>query len=482
MNRQKFLAELSRLLGFMSSWDREAEMNRHIEMLDAAEDEAALIESLGTPTQIAISIARDYKPTPRPGTAPPEPEPSVEPAPGTEAAGEAAGKDADESAPEAEAEAEEPVPPPPPPPKKRDELQIVTDGEFEYGMELAILMGEPISAAVESALNGEYLPDPDFSLEEILREARGETEADSLLSESGEASAGSAEEEAAPEPPAVTEAAQPGEDVAAAEPEQAPGEADTDTAVRETAQEDAPEQPAPDPPSEPEPAPEAESTADAEREAAVPSSDEAADKPGGEASGNEKPAETESEAGPVFDASTAPLPESVKSAGDEAVQTGPSAEDAGVSETQSRQPQHLVFDPANFAPLPPDEPTEEAEAEEPGPARRAVHPAGTAVYVLFALMIGIPVTLLLILTGVPVLLLGMGAIAGTVYAGMHIITALGMFSDVLLVVGAGLAICALGLLIAWLGLWLSIELGSLWINAVMLRLGRALCFKREADA
>ena len=61
------------------------------------------------------------------------------------------------------------------------------------------------------------------------------------------------------------------------------------------------------------------------------------------------------------------------------------------------------------------------------------------------------------------------------------ITELSMFSDISLVAGTGLVICGVGLLIAWFGLWVSVELGSLWINSVVVRLGRAVCFEKGAD-
>lgn len=433
MNRQKFLAELSRLLGFMSSWDREAEMNKYIEMFDAAEDEAALIESVGTPTQIAISVALGYKSTPRPGTQPPEPEPAPEPEP--------PGESGDGAEPEPGPET------PPPPKKKRAENEIVTDSEFDYGMELALLMGEPVSAAVESAFKGEYLPDPELSLDEILREARGGKATDGTLSESGEASAetGGPEAEAEASEPAAEAGGGPEE---AAGPEAAP-----------EGEEAQPEQAPPEP--------EAESVGSEPEDASAPEDEPA------EASGTGDEEAPEAGYGPVFDAATAPLPEAVKSAEME--------QSADAPEPEAKHPPHLVFDPEKFAPLPEDQAADDGEADEAEDPHAARRPAGIAAYVLFSLVIGIPVALLLILIGVPVLLLGLGAIAGTVYAAIHIIAALSMFSDILLVVGAGLAIGAVGLLIAWLGLWLSIELGSLWINAVMLKLGRALCFKRGAD-
>lgn len=482
MNRQKFLAELSRLLGFMSSWDRDAEMNKYIEMLDAAEDEEALIESLGTPTQLAISVALGYKPTPRPGTQPPEPEPAPVSEP------EASGQAAPEPEPEQEPEQED-KPEPPPPPKKRDELQIVTDGEFEYGMELAILMGEPISAAVESALNGEYLPDPDFSLEEILKEARGEpdivTGTGASESEDTEAQNGGDGNDAGAEPEPPAEDAPDGHEKAQSEqspqeelpeetePETVPGEAAAETeTVSEPVrgvEEAQPETAAgPENAGEPEPKPAAP-----QETPAAQAPDEAgtavADQP------ETLSAEAAQEAEPVFDKSTAPLPESLISAENGTEHGEKPAGEAGP------HPPELVFDPDKFAELPPDEPIQPHEPDEPGRPHRSLRPAATAAYVLFSLIIGLPVTLLLILVGVPVLLFGGGIVALAVYAAVNIITALSMFSDISLVAGTGLVICGVGLLIAWLGLWISVELGSLWINSVVLRLGRAMCFEKEAD-
>ena len=453
MNRQKFLAELSRLLGFMSSWDRDAEMNRYIEMLDAAEDEEALIESLGTPTQLAISVAKSYTPTPRPGTQPPEPEPASEP------------DQAEAPAPEPEPAPESEPAPPPEPPKKRDELQIVTDGEFEYGMELAILMGEPISAAVESALNGEYLPDPDFSLEEILRETRGEADGAPDAAPAEAEDTGTRTGDAVPEAELPAEAITDGQEADQSEQSEEAEPVQT-TSDESAADAENAEQPMAD-------------TEESQPEADGPEPEQAA--PSEDKLGELEPAESETtsdtqaeatskteEQGPVFDESTAPLPDAVISTGnDEKSEDKPAAE--------------LVFDPDNFAELPPDEPIEPEEPAEPGHPHRALRPVVTAVYVLFSLIIGLPVALLLILVGVPVLLFGGGIIALVVYAASSMITELSMFSDISLVAGTGLVICGVGLLIAWFGLWVSVELGSLWINSVVVRLGRAVCFEKEAD-
>lgn len=64
MTKQKFLAELSRLLVFMTEEDRAETIRRYSAMFDAAgpEGEAALLEQLGTPTRTAIALSRGYEP------------------------------------------------------------------------------------------------------------------------------------------------------------------------------------------------------------------------------------------------------------------------------------------------------------------------------------------------------------------------------------------------------------------------------------
>lgn len=63
MNRQRYLAELRRLLVFMSDEDREEAVRRCAAAFDAAgpEGEAALIEALGSPTRTAIALSRGYE-------------------------------------------------------------------------------------------------------------------------------------------------------------------------------------------------------------------------------------------------------------------------------------------------------------------------------------------------------------------------------------------------------------------------------------
>jgi uncharacterized membrane protein len=57
------MAELDRLLGFMSSWDRQAALRKYRSLFAASEDEQALMDELGTPTKLAIELAASYVPT-----------------------------------------------------------------------------------------------------------------------------------------------------------------------------------------------------------------------------------------------------------------------------------------------------------------------------------------------------------------------------------------------------------------------------------
>ena len=60
INKQKFLAELSKLLTFMYEEDRQRALELYSRMFDEAEDERALIQSLLSPTKQAVIVARAY--------------------------------------------------------------------------------------------------------------------------------------------------------------------------------------------------------------------------------------------------------------------------------------------------------------------------------------------------------------------------------------------------------------------------------------
>ena len=64
-NRQKFLAELGRLLTFMLDEDRQKALSMYGDIFDMVEDEPALLQFLVSPTRQAVLIARSYDTTER---------------------------------------------------------------------------------------------------------------------------------------------------------------------------------------------------------------------------------------------------------------------------------------------------------------------------------------------------------------------------------------------------------------------------------
>lgn len=129
---------------------------------------------------------------------------------------------------------------------------------------------------------------------------------------------------------------------------------------------------------------------------------------------------------------------------------------------------------------------EESKEELPPPVsprpRRKVRFFGLLFSIIFGLVIGVPLAIVLICLGLPFVVTGLGLGAGVVWAAVSAIPMLALFSDILVVLGVGLVLLALALLLLWFGLWVSFELGYLWISGVVLRLGRALTYKKEVAA
>lgn len=59
-DRQKYMAELGKLLTFMFKEDRAEILAHYNELFDNAEDEEALMREFGSPTKLAVSISRSY--------------------------------------------------------------------------------------------------------------------------------------------------------------------------------------------------------------------------------------------------------------------------------------------------------------------------------------------------------------------------------------------------------------------------------------
>jgi len=123
--------------------------------------------------------------------------------------------------------------------------------------------------------------------------------------------------------------------------------------------------------------------------------------------------------------------------------------------------------------------SEEDEEPEPSAPKKKLRGGVLAAYLAGVLAVGLPVTVALVCVGLPFLLGGAGLAAAAVYEVSGMIRTLWLVSDYLLVIGGGLAACAVGLLLLWLGIWISAELCWLWVGKLLIPLGRRLCVERE---
>ena len=117
-------------------------------------------------------------------------------------------------------------------------------------------------------------------------------------------------------------------------------------------------------------------------------------------------------------------------------------------------------------------------ASADAPASR-VRGGALAAYLIPAVVIGLPVCVVLVCLGLPFLCGGGALIYGAVHEVLKVFGSLTLVSDMLLTGGVTLLLCALGLLLAWFGLWLSMQLCWVWVNALF-GLGRRLCIREEA--
>ena len=171
--------------------------------------------------------------------------------------------------------------------------------------------------------------------------------------------------------------------------------------------------------------------------------------------------------------SLAPPPLPAETAGTEA----PAPLPAEAEETEPPAPEEKAEAPdapaAEAPPEPvPDKPPAPPAWDPPAPEK----PGGAAfpVYVVLAVLIGLPVALVLFCLGVPFMAAGALLIVRTISTVPGMFASFNLLSDVLLVAGAGLALLGLGLLLVWFGIWLSLTLCRLWIFRLILPLGRRI--------
>ena len=67
MTRQEaYVAELGQLLFYMTPWDKAAALKNVNKLFAEAENEAELLNELGTPMKLAVTLHRSYEATPEP--------------------------------------------------------------------------------------------------------------------------------------------------------------------------------------------------------------------------------------------------------------------------------------------------------------------------------------------------------------------------------------------------------------------------------
>ena len=255
IDRQKYVAELGKLLSGMARADREAVLRGVNARFDEAGDDNAVIAALGSPTFAAVSVLRGYTPPEDAGaeeyeedyeSAGPEPEPE-EPEAGPDVAAaeepEAEHEPETEAVPGAEPEVEpEPEAETEPAPEPEAESEPETEAEPEPAA------GTGPEPEPEPVPGPEPAPEPEAEAEpEAGAEAEPAPEAGPLYetvfigSESIEVYSDGSSAPAEPEP--APEAEPEPEPEAEAEPEAAPGQ----EAEPEFGAEDAPEAEAPAP-------------------------------------------------------------------------------------------------------------------------------------------------------------------------------------------------------------------------------------------
>ena len=144
MDKTRYLAELNKLLGFMSSWDRQAALKQFEQLWDDSADPDALMEELGTPTRVAVELARSYVPSPPPTVEPP----AEAEMPAAEESGAEVQAPASEEAPaepEAPAAGAEPAPAAEPEPEPEPEKPRARAGGAIAGVLLFLAIGLPVT-------------------------------------------------------------------------------------------------------------------------------------------------------------------------------------------------------------------------------------------------------------------------------------------------------------------------------------------------
>ena len=233
MNRQRYMAELSKLLAFMFKEDKEDILAQYNKMLDEAEDEQAMLESFGSPTRLAVTISRTYKRSERKLS--------------VEADSKDDGSTGESAMPFAPAAAKVKEPESAPEETTLSYADIIEEIRREKAPEEGIeykpiFFNEPEPMPETPAV--EEQPPAEETVSETPAETEAPAEAETTDEQPEETAAEETPEEAAPETvEEAPEAEEQTEDEAPGEENEAPAEAESDSALDEPSKETSEEEP-----------------------------------------------------------------------------------------------------------------------------------------------------------------------------------------------------------------------------------------------
>ncbi len=233
MNRQRYMAELSKLLAFMFKEDKEDILAQYNKMLDEAEDEQAMLESFGSPTRLAVTISRTYKRSERKLS--------------VEADSKDDGSTGESAMPFAPAAAKVKEPESAPEETTLSYADIIEEIRREKAQEEGIeykpiFFNEPEPMPETPAV--EEQPPAEETVSETPAETEAPAEAETTDEQPEETAAEETPEEAAPETvEEAPEAEEQTEDEAPGEENEAPAEAESDSALDEPSKETSEEEP-----------------------------------------------------------------------------------------------------------------------------------------------------------------------------------------------------------------------------------------------
>lgn len=164
MNRQAYLAELAQLLYYMTAWDRDAALAKYTKLFEERDNDFAVIQELGSPMKLAVTLSRSYEASPEPAEGAAEQE---SPAPAEETPAEVPEEVSTETPPEPEQTTEET----PESPAAEEPAETVSEPETQPEQPTEEPPAEPI-APPEVAPDAPVQPEP--SKRAQVREVRDE--------------------------------------------------------------------------------------------------------------------------------------------------------------------------------------------------------------------------------------------------------------------------------------------------------------------